>query len=181
MSREKHLYLLQDVKRIARALGYRHVWPVDREPDWERPVLAYLAAERVGAAKPFRESVFHSRWEVGDDVHSPEVLARLAVDCGVDPDAVARAPDADVVARAVNVLVRAWDDSVFGVPFFINGLDKFWGVDRIEGFVASLRGEPFRFGSTPPGRPNPAGDDVGSPEVRPDLPVYDTDSAGGCG
>jgi hypothetical protein len=32
-------------------------------------------------------------------------------------------------------------DGVFGVPFFVHGFDKFWGLDRVGGFVASLYGE----------------------------------------
>ena len=35
MTREKHLYILQDVKRLTHKFGYSMTWPIDREPHWE--------------------------------------------------------------------------------------------------------------------------------------------------
>src|SRR5262245_62169356 len=34
MSRQKHLYILQDIKRIATGLGYSMAWPRDRGNLW---------------------------------------------------------------------------------------------------------------------------------------------------
>src|SRR5262249_51612028 len=70
MSREKHLYILQDVKRLTRSLHLTHVWPIDRNPLWELPVLAYLIAEQCGQAECFRTAVYRARWEEGVDIHS---------------------------------------------------------------------------------------------------------------
>src|ERR1700730_17100085 len=45
MSRDKHLYILQDVRRLAAQRDLTVTWPVDRSPCWEVPHLAYFAAE----------------------------------------------------------------------------------------------------------------------------------------
>jgi 2-hydroxychromene-2-carboxylate isomerase len=180
MSRAKHLYILQDVRRITRGLGLRHVWPVERNPSWEQPVLAYLAAEEDGRSAPFRAALYRARWEQGCDIHAPDVLARLAAECGIDPERVrAASTSPSARERALTLLLRAYQDDVFGVPFFLLGHDKFWGVDRLEAFIAALRGQPYRFGA---GWPAPSAE---PPPLPPDLVrqsgVLDTDTAGGCG
>ena len=38
MSREKHFYILKDIKRLATDLNYQQVWPVDRN-GWDLPHL----------------------------------------------------------------------------------------------------------------------------------------------
>ena len=50
MSREKHFYILQDVRRLTRARGLEVSWPVDRDPHWEVPHLAWFAAARHGVS-----------------------------------------------------------------------------------------------------------------------------------
>ncbi len=40
MSREKHLYMLQDVRRLAGRLGFPLTWPVDREPWCGNPPIS---------------------------------------------------------------------------------------------------------------------------------------------
>jgi hypothetical protein len=32
-----------------------------------------------------------------------------------------------------------YHDGVFGVPFFVHGREKFWGLDRLETFAESIR------------------------------------------
>src|SRR5437588_10711604 len=50
MVKAKHLYVLADTKRLATGLGLRMSWPVDIDPGWEVPHLAWLAARRAGVA-----------------------------------------------------------------------------------------------------------------------------------
>jgi 2-hydroxychromene-2-carboxylate isomerase len=142
MSREKHFYILQDIKRLTTRLGYRMKWPVDREPRWELPNLAYLAARREGKEREFFWAVYHARWEEGEDICSVETIKRLAAEAGFDPEVAAAAPgDAELRAQGAEALFRCYRDGVFGVPFFIKGFEKFWGVDRVELFVAALRAQ----------------------------------------
>jgi 2-hydroxychromene-2-carboxylate isomerase len=143
MSREKHLYILQDIKRLTTRLGYRMKWPVDREPWWELPNLAYLAARREGREREFFWAAYRARWEAGEDICSVETVKRLAAESGLDPEAAGAAPsDGELRAQGTEALFRCYRDGVFGVPFFIKGYEKFWGVDRVELFVAALRVEP---------------------------------------
>lgn len=140
MSRQKHLYILQDIKRLTTRLGYPMKWPIDREPWWELPNLAYLAARREGKDRAFFWAAYRARWEEGEDICTVETVKRLAEASGLDPAVAAAAPDdAELRAEGAEALFRCYRDGVFGVPFFIKGYEKFWGVDRLELFIAALR------------------------------------------
>jgi 2-hydroxychromene-2-carboxylate isomerase len=139
MSRQKHLYILQDIKRITTELHYKMAWPIDRDPWWDLPHLAYLAACRSGRGRQFFWAVYRARWEEGRDICSADQLRDIARTTGLNPDDVAKAPDdRDIRIAGAEALLRAYRDGVFGIPFFIKGVDKFWGIDRMETFVKSL-------------------------------------------
>ena len=58
---------------------------------------------------------------------------------GLDADVLVGVPnDPEIRALGAEALYRAYNDGVFGVPFFINRFNKFWGIDRIDDFVQSL-------------------------------------------
>ncbi|HEY2579849.1 MAG TPA: DsbA family protein [Streptosporangiaceae bacterium] len=140
MSREKHLYILGDVRRLAAERGLRIVWPVDRSPCWEVPHLAYPLAVRAGAGREFALAVSRARWERGMDITDPAVLAGLAADLGLDPARAATAgQDPASAAAGTDMLLAAYRDGVFGVPFFVHRREKFWGIDRLAAFADSLR------------------------------------------
>ncbi|WP_406383528.1 2-hydroxychromene-2-carboxylate isomerase [Streptomyces sp. NBC_01618] len=140
MSKEKHLYILQDVRRLARDRGLEMVWPVDRRPRWEVAHLAYLVADELGHGREFIALVYRARWEEGRDISDPAVIAEIAERLGLDAVRLSTACDDPAVREhglgALNSLYR---DGVFGVPFFIDGYEKFWGVDRLPGFASSVR------------------------------------------
>ncbi|MGA5817946.1 2-hydroxychromene-2-carboxylate isomerase [Kitasatospora sp. NPDC094028] len=141
MSREKHLYILQDVRRLARERGLEMVWPLDREPRWEVSHLAYLVAEEHGRGREFIDRVYRARWQDGLDISDPEVIAGFGPELGLDPELLGgAAADPEVRERGLAALAALHRDGVFGVPYFIDGFEKFWGVDRLPGFVASIRG-----------------------------------------
>ena len=166
MSRAKHLYILQDVKRLAAERGLVPAWPVDREPVWEVPHLAYLVAERAGAGHAFVRAATDARWVRGRDICDPRVIAEVAADVGVDPQAAASAADdAELRAEGVDRLMDVCTDGVFGVPYFRQGRARFWGVDRLPAFAAQLGA-----GVAPAGLP-PVSEPVGA----------DAGHAGGCG
>ncbi|MGW0778262.1 DsbA family protein [Streptomyces sp. NPDC002835] len=140
MSKEKHLYILQDVRRLARARGLEMVWPVDPAPRWEVSHLAYLAAEELGAGREFIDETYRARWELGDDISDPETMGRIGKTLGLDGEALAGAhQDPRIRERGIAALASLHRDGVFGVPFFISGFDKFWGVDRLTDFVGTAR------------------------------------------
>ncbi|GAB7045402.1 2-hydroxychromene-2-carboxylate isomerase [Catenuloplanes indicus] len=137
MSRAKHLYVLQDVRRLAVDRGLSMRWPVDRDPWWEVPHLAYLVADRQGRGRAFVDAAYRARWEHGRDICDPATVAGLGTEIGVDGAELARAArDPAVRAEGVTALLALHRDGVFGVPFFVRGRDRFWGVDRLPAFAA---------------------------------------------
>ncbi|RAM48965.1 MAG: hypothetical protein C6Y22_24930 [Hapalosiphonaceae cyanobacterium JJU2] len=139
MSREKHFYILQDIKRITSKLGYSMSWPIDSQPWWEMPHLAYLAARRQGKQHEFFWAVYQARWERGENICSVETIRNVAVEVGLPPDQIAAAPyDASIREEGAEMLYKVYRDGVFGVPFFIVGHEKFWGIDRLDDFKLVL-------------------------------------------
>lgn len=167
MSKAKHLYILQDIKRITTRLGLKLKWPPSPENQhWEIPHLAYLYARRLGKEKLFFKKIHESRWIHGEDICSLETVSRIAHECSLDGDLAANAyHQPSVREEAVVELMKAYEDGVFGIPFFVHGYSKFWGIDRFELFLRSLRGE------------------VQTPDSNTGsfLPYYETDHPGGCG
>lgn len=178
MSRAKSLYILQDVQRLARSRGLRLVWPVDRGPVWEVAHLAYLVARRHGQGRAFAARVYQARWEQGRDISDRATIAAIAADLGLDPQTVADAVDDPAVCQeGVQALLDVCADGVFGVPFFVHGREKFWGVDRLPAFVESVAATTSAV----------ADSDLALGSVRVDVaagqpgPAADLGHAGGCG
>jgi 2-hydroxychromene-2-carboxylate isomerase len=191
MTREKHLYILQDIKRMTTSLGFRLTWPVDQQPWWDLPHLAFLAARRLGRGREFFWAVHQARWQNGRNVCSLETIRELAREVGLEPDSVAGAADDPSVRReGAEALLMAYRDHVFGVPFFVKAHEKFWGVDRLGSFVAALENRAYRYlaGGALSGEISKA-ESGESPVEGPQLPPeatrqvggYDKDCAGGCG
>ncbi|MYT29272.1 MULTISPECIES: DsbA family protein [unclassified Streptomyces] len=179
MSKAKHLYVLYDTRRLTQRFGLPMAWPVDRDPWWEVPHLAWLRARREGVAERFYDAVTRARWEQGLDICDPDTLAGLTVECGLSAGQLTSAAnDPELREEGVDCLERAYHDDVFGIPYFRAGRDRFWGLDRTEEFLAAYRAV---LSGTPPPR-EPAG---AVPEVpgalREAVGAYDTDTAGGCG
>ena len=174
MSKAKHLYILHDTKRQAARLGVAMRWPIDDDPWWEVPHLAWLRARRLGRARDFYDAACAARWERGEDICTPAAVAGLARTIGLDPQPLAAAVDVpDIRAEAVGCLVRAYEDDIFGIPYFRIGRHRFWGLDRVDDFAAELR-------RTGPAPSEPAGEPVpAAAAVR--VGAYDVDTAGGCG
>ncbi|MFJ3972017.1 DsbA family protein [Streptomyces parvus] len=173
MSRAKHLYVLQDVGRLAKARGLRLTWPADKAPVWEVPHLAYLVALREGHGSAYVAAAYRARWEEGRDICDPAVVAAIATAVGVDGDAAAGAAEDPELRREGVRLLRDIDaDGVFGVPFFVHGYSRFWGLDRLPDFVGHLRARTV----PAPRLPEPVAAAVG-------LGPRSTDDghAGGCG
>ena len=138
MSRERHLYILQDIKRLARDLGLRMRWPVDPpQPWWEPPHLAYLVAERLGRGEDFLWATYRARWEEGRDICNEATLASLARSVDIDSAAIVAAPVEPAIRdMGAAALASAVRDMAFGVPFFVAGRDRYWGQDRVATLLA---------------------------------------------
>ncbi|MFH8370228.1 2-hydroxychromene-2-carboxylate isomerase [Streptomyces sp. NPDC018031] len=175
MSRDKHLYILQDVRRLTRQRGLTVSWPVDEDPDWSVPHYAYFVALRAGRGPEYLDLVHRARWLEGADICDRTTVARLAGELGLDPERMATAADDPELREreGVPALLDQSRDGVFGVPFFTLGYDRFWGVDRLPAFVDAVRA---RDGG-PAAAPGPASPDPGFLAAR----AAEQGHEGGCG
>ena len=142
MSRERHRYILADVKRILIRQGLNPVWPVDAEPDWSIPHLAFLACPRPALSRSFLSAAMEARWLRGEASWSWDWVANCLTDLSERETAALIIGDAQGVAiadQAVDGLYQAYRDDVFGVPFFVTGREKFWGADRLDAFLEADR------------------------------------------
>jgi 2-hydroxychromene-2-carboxylate isomerase len=173
MSKAKHLYVLADTKRMAARLGLTMAWPVDVDPWWEVPHLAWLAARRAGAAERCYDALVAARWQRGENICDPEVLRHAVGAAGLDGMALAAAPQADTIrAEGVQCLVRAYEEDIFGVPYVCYRRQRYWGLDRMDIFLEDLGA------SGPPADP---ADDLAGLPAGISAGAYDRDTAGGCG
>ncbi|MEU6560461.1 FAD-dependent oxidoreductase [Nocardia nova] len=115
MSREKHLYILQDVRRATTARGLPMTWPVDRNPWWEVPHLACLAAAESGRMPELAVALTRARWREGRDICDPDLVTALARDAGLDGERIAASvTDPRLREAGVRALLRAYRDGVSG-------------------------------------------------------------------
>lgn len=167
MSKAKHLYILEDIRRLATNAGVQYAWPIDVNPWWELPHLAYFAARGCGKGREFFDATYRARWEQGRDICDERTIAEIGAEIGAPPEVLVSAPnDAEIRRAGAEALYECYRDGVFGVPFFVHRREKFWGVDRLEAFVRAL-GAGGKY-------------DVRSDAARRQPPV-DADHAGGCG
>lgn len=109
-----------------------------------------------------------ARWERGEDICERPTLQRICARLGWDEAEIVAAPDSDEVRReAVEALVRAYHDDIFGIPYFRSGQHRFWGLDRVDDFVDTW------LSATPPAVQTVTG-------AVPERGFGD-DTAGGCG
>ncbi|MEU3712659.1 2-hydroxychromene-2-carboxylate isomerase [Streptomyces catenulae] len=171
MSREKNRYVLQDVGRLTKERGLTVTWPVDRAPVWEVPHLGYFVAAREGRGHDYIAACYRARFGEGRDICDRATVADLADGLGLDPREVAEASDDPKLREeGLRALLGVCTDGAFGVPFFVHGYTRFWGLDRLDAFLAHLRTKDAPAASVP----------------RPDAAVglgrsVDDGHAGGCG
>ncbi len=168
MTDAKHRYILQDVRRLARDLGFEMRWPVDEAPHWEVAHLGYIKARQLGGERAYVDGVYRARWEQGRNISDPTVIADVANEAGLDGQAVAFAyRDPAVRNEGIECLLRIYRNDIFGVPYFMHKRDRFWGLDRLNLFLRSVGGQPY------------ASTDLVS-DNQPGA-IYEFDHAGGCG
>ena len=129
-------------------------------------VLQRLAqVDRVRFVEDAQGELVRGAGLLGENICEPDVLRKAADAAGLDGTLLAGAvDDPEIRAEGVDCLVRAYDDDVFGIPYGTVGRNRFWGLDRVDGFLQALEA---------------------TVETEPDpVPVarsYDWDTAGGCG
>jgi 2-hydroxychromene-2-carboxylate isomerase len=178
MSKAKHLYILNDTKRLAAKFGYEMRWPVDVDPWWELPHLGWLKAKQLGLHREFYRAVTKARWERGENICDEQVLGPVLADAGLPVEPLlAAASDPRMRAAGVDALLSAHEDDIFGIPYFRWGMQKFWGLDRLADFLDVF--EPTLAGEPAPAEPAPL-DGIPAPALAM-VGAFDHDTAGGCG
>lgn len=176
MSKEKHLYILQDVHRLAAERGLVNVWPLDNCPCWETSHLAWFVAADAGRSRDYVDAIYEARWERSENISDPQTIRRVGERIGLNPEALAgAASDPEMQARGLAALMAVCDDQVFGVPMFITGRDRYWGLDRVQAFAAVVdvaSGKASTAGAVP---------EVGDTPAVVGGGVTDLGPAGGCG
>jgi 2-hydroxychromene-2-carboxylate isomerase len=98
------------------------------------------------------------------------VIGAIATELGIDPAPLVHAAhDPDVRADGVRALLDIDADGVFGVPFFVHGRARYWGLDRLPDVIAAVRG------TAPIRRDTTESVDLDT------TPAADLGHAGGCG
>ncbi|MEU3465598.1 DsbA family protein [Streptomyces sp. NPDC006733] len=140
MSKAKHLYILNDTKRLAAKFGYDMKWPIDKGDEWwDLPHLAWFKARELGVHKEYYEAVMAARWERGENICDPGLLRRICDEAGLPGDTLVGAPEeAHIRELGTQALMQIYEDDIFGVPYFKVGRHRFWGRDRLEDFLVAL-------------------------------------------
>lgn len=141
-SSPKMQYLLEDVARCAEA------YDLELNPgpfaDSGKACRGFLFAEQAGGGAAYHDGVYQARWLDGKDIGDDQTLGAIADACGFDSaahrDAIGETSPYAAELEHGNAEAKA--DGVFGFPFFIYQGQKFWGNDRIEWLVESIRKAP---------------------------------------
>jgi 2-hydroxychromene-2-carboxylate isomerase len=134
-------YLLHDVPRFARLLSV----PLTLPPVMPMNSLAasracvWLDEDSPDQAKSLAKTLFRAQWGEGRDLAQPEAVAKVALELGIDRDALlAAVADQRIKDRLKAQTQAAIERGVFGSPFiFIDG-EPFWGADRLAQVEAWL-------------------------------------------
>ena len=138
MCEEKHLYIMQDAKRIMEKQGVTPKLPSDQDPDWSIPHLVFLATQDLQIGQEFTLDAMEARWLEGIDIWSWDSVRSLLARRLSAPDVekiINLAQSERILREAAAHLHQAYKDEVFGVPFMRVGRNKFWGQDRIDAFL----------------------------------------------
>lgn len=123
-------YTARDVARVARTMGEPLVAALGL-PDPLPPARLFHAVppERRGT---LAKALLRARWAQGLDIGSQEILAGVAGELGLGPDAVDSAlHDPGTKAALADATASAVERGVFGSPTCAVGDELFWGTDRL--------------------------------------------------
>ena len=139
----KLAYIRVDMARIAEAYGITATKSFSTvDTNWVRPHAAFLYAQDHGKGCEFARSLYDARFVHGADITSDTVMSEVASAHGLDPAALIAASldEPGFQTRVVLGMIQgAQEDAIFGVPLFVFRGERFWGNDRIEWLVRSIR------------------------------------------
>jgi 2-hydroxychromene-2-carboxylate isomerase len=129
----KLAYYQQDVFRMTMRMGLPLALPDPFDPDYRLANLSFIAAQNAGKGLAFALAVSDARWGAGKTISDADVLgeaAKTADWTGFDADAISA--DASLAQVIKDQRAKIAEDGVFGVPFLIDGPNRYWGQDRFD-------------------------------------------------
>ncbi len=132
-NRYKLAYYQQDVLRMTVSMGLPLALPDPFDVDFRAANRACVAADMAGHGLAMALALSDARWGEGKNISEPAILAEAALAAGwtgYDADTVDTDPMITERLRADRQKIT--EDGVFGVPFAVDGHQKFWGQDRFD-------------------------------------------------
>ena len=103
---------------------------------------ALLFAQEKGLGKSLNDRVFAARWSLGLDISSEKVLGNIAVDIGLDKEAMLAAIHSQDYRQQLSKIHEKKNAAgVFGAPTFIYEGQRFWGNDRVDFLVKAIKSQ----------------------------------------
>jgi 2-hydroxychromene-2-carboxylate isomerase len=132
----KRTYVFGDVLREASRHGYAFNGPPTHPYNPLRALRMCIVLEQPEERLVFAQALLSACWGEGKDLSSPDVLDRIADDCGFAAWKLGAAAEQ---AEIKNKLIVATNDAIaagiFGVPTFCFNGELFWGSDRIDALL----------------------------------------------
>ena len=129
-------------RAVRRAAAQRLAFAFDRitrQPDTVPAQALLLEAQEAGRLVPFATAAFRAFFEEGGDLGDPELLAALAEQAGLGPEARAAAASLDRRARVRAAHKRALAREIDGVPtLLVPGVGVLAGAQPAEVFEGFL-------------------------------------------
>lgn len=129
----KRAFMELEMRRFMRRHGIAFRFNPDFPVNTLHMMRAAVAAEIDGGFAPYVEAAFHHMWEEPKKMDDPAVARAALIASGIDADRLlARAQDADVKARLMELTQAAVDRGAFGAPTFFVGREMFFGKDQLR-------------------------------------------------
>lgn len=138
-SAARQAYHSLDLARQAKRYGIQINWPSRFPMNTVLPLRLTLAVgPNTPRGRALAHAIFRAFWVHDLDISSPEVLAPLCAQNGIDAEFLARAQEPGIKAALKAETEAAAARGVFGAPTFVVQTsaaapeDLFWGVDRLD-------------------------------------------------
>lgn len=133
MLKDKHMYIMHDIQRLSKKFEIPLTFPFDEEnPDWETVHLSYLYAVDKNLGKEFMDITFEYRWEKGLNIWNIDTIREILKQLNLSTEILDNSSCLSFYQKiASEILYEGYKNGVFGIPFFIIGNSKFWGIERI--------------------------------------------------
>ncbi len=132
---------MAEIERRAAEYGLPPIaWPTPWPGNTLVAMRAATFAKKTGRTVSFSLAAFRQAFAAGRDLTDIEIVTIAAAACELHPRALLKAIETEGVKGALREATdRAGDLGVEGVPSVVVGDEVFWGDDRLEEAIDSLR------------------------------------------